>query len=75
MELLIIFGVMVATAIVCAVIGICIESYSWHGGHCRECGGRLEFFDYDSQGGRGYKCDICDRKVWISYKCVDRKKA
>lgn len=48
------------------------EKKIFNNGKCRVCGNSLELFDYDSQGGRGYKCPRCYRHVWISYNCVDR---
>lgn len=72
-EVLIIFGGMLLTICLAALIGICIEKRSWNGGYCRKCKHKLSFFSYDSQGGRGYTCERCGHKVWISYNCVDRR--
>lgn len=44
-----------------------VEFYTFNGGVCRKCKGSLEFFDNDSQGGRGYECDGCKRTTWISW--------
>ena len=35
------------------------------------CGGTLEYFDTNSQGGRGYHCSKCGRYVWVTYN-VDK---
>jgi len=61
--------------ILLAVIGVIYmarrrEQHEWNNGKC-ECGGLWEYFDTDSQGGRGYKCPECDNHIWISYK-VDK---
>ena len=32
-----------------------------------KCGGDWEYFDTDSQGGRGYECNKCGRVIWISW--------
>ena len=47
-----------------------IERRTWNRGQCK-CGSPLEYFDTDSQGGRGYVCRSCNRTVWISYPWVD----
>lgn len=70
----IIFGSMFAAAFLAGVIGIIIETRNWNKGICRNCGNKLYFFDYDYTGGRGYRCEHCYHKVWISYNCVDRKR-
>ena len=74
MEGVIIFGSMLVAVLVAAIIGICIETYNWNKGKCRKCGGDLRFFDYDHTASRGYECEHCYHKVWISYKCVDKRK-
>jgi hypothetical protein len=50
------------------------EKENWNNGEC-DCGARAEWinFDSDSQGGRGYKCPVCKRCIWISYP-IDRIK-
>lgn len=62
--------------IVISYIMICIIAYirekrNFNNGKCVCCGERLELFDTDSQGGRGYKCTKCGRYLWISYR-VDK---
>ena len=32
------------------------EAKRFNEGRCRHCGGWFEYFDTDSQGGRGYAC-------------------
>jgi hypothetical protein len=43
------------------------EKSRWNEGIHKDCGGKWEHFDNDSQGGRGYSCDECDYSTWISY--------
>jgi hypothetical protein len=47
------------------------EKREWNDGKCL-CGERWQYFDTDSQGGRGYKCVKCKNDVWISYR-VDKE--
>ncbi len=48
------------------------EAAVYNGGFCTECpGSPMVRFDTDSQGGRGYRCDNCQRRIWVSYG-VDR---
>lgn len=62
-------------------LGYRLDVYAWNGGICRICGGRMNWFDTDSQGGRGYRCENDNwepekhphRCVWISYPRVDMK--
>lgn len=51
---------------------ICYEKRLFNKGICRKCGGRLNWFDCDSQFGRGYACQECDNIVWVSYRIVDK---
>ena len=68
-------------------LGPALERHQWNGGKCREHGRYWIYFDTDSQGGRGYKCeerwtftkdDEHGRKTaltcstWISYSGIDR---
>lgn len=71
-KLLIIFGAMMAAGIICAIIGIIVESRLYNKGVCRWCHQNLIFFDYDSHGGRGYECTLCGNKIWVSYDIVDK---
>jgi hypothetical protein len=47
------------------------ERRHWNRGRCPACAAHWRFFDRDSQGGRGYKCDACNITCWISYPWVD----
>ena len=73
MELVIIFGGMALSACLAAIVGICVEKRNWNGGYCRNCNQKFSFFSYDSHGGRGYECEKCGNKIWISYDCVDKR--
>lgn len=55
------------------LIGISLEKKAFNNGFCPECGSRLEYFDTDSQGGRGYCCRKCNYHTWVSYDTVDKK--
>ena len=70
---LIVSVVVIAFCIAMPFIGIHIERKGFNGGICSRCGKELRLFDHDSQGGRGYTCDGCGHKVWVSYFTVDRK--
>lgn len=71
-KLLIVFGAMILAGIIAGVIGICIERRLYNKGVCRWCHQNLVFFDYDSRGGRGYRCSLCGNTIWVSYDCVDK---
>lgn len=71
-KLLIIFAAMLLAWVIGIIIGIVIETKLYNKGVCRICHKPLEFFDFDSQGGRGYKCPLCGDKIWVSYDRVDR---
>ncbi len=47
------------------------EKKAYNGGNCIGCGKPWRYFDTDSQGGRGYTCDPCQRGVWVSYWGID----
>jgi len=49
------------------------EKKEYNDGICPKCGGKFELFDYDSQGGRGYRCSKCGRIIWVSYN-VDKSR-
>lgn len=42
------------------------NTIEWNKGFCSKCNDSWEYFDTDSQGGRGYKCG-CGRHIWISW--------
>ena len=53
------------------VIATGLERMEWNHGICRETGEPWEYFDTDSQGGRGYKSgDYC---VWISSPGIEKR--
>lgn len=68
---LIVGGVVIAVFGGVALIGGLMESKAYNKGYCTQCGHKLRFMDFDSQGGRGYTCDNCRHKVWVSWKWVD----
>jgi len=47
------------------------EARDFNNGFCPHCGRKLRYFDSDSQGGRGYRCDACEYTTWCSY-AVDK---
>lgn len=48
------------------IFGYRNEKKLWNNGFCMSCKNEWEYFDTDSQGGRGYKCR-CGGCIWISY--------
>ena len=62
----------VLTMVLLIPIGIFSEKRDYNRGFCKKCGGRLNLFDIDSQGGRGYRCHNCNYHTWVSYNCVDK---
>ncbi len=69
-------GVLILVALVlmtaCALIARFLEKKDWNNGYCT-CGESWHYFDTDSQGGRGYKCNKCHKYIWISYDVDIRK--
>ena len=67
------FGVGVLVFMLCGIVWARgHEKKEWNGGICTACpGSRVVQFDTSSQGCRGYRCDECQRRFWISYG-VDR---
>lgn len=63
------FGVGLIGLIVCGMVWARgREKKEWNGGICTECpGSKVVYFDSTSQGCRGYRCDECQRRFWISY--------
>lgn len=43
------------------------EAKDFNNGICPKCGNKLEYFDTDSQGGRGYCCRKCEYYTWVSW--------
>ena len=71
-----IIGILICLVIfLVIVVGMTVtrnhEKKEYNNGICPKCGGRLIYFDSDSQGGRGYNCDKCNNFVWVSYN-VDK---
>jgi hypothetical protein len=56
----------------CAIFGLILawlnrrDRLAYNRGRCRQCGEKLEKFDTDSQGGRGYQCKN-GHTLWVSY--------
>ena len=55
-----------------AIWAYCMEKKDWNNGSCPDCNIEWRNFDMDSQGGRGYTCDKCDKTIWISWLRVDK---
>ena len=64
--------VLLFTLVLLTILGVMSEKRAYNNGVCKRCGNRLEHFDNDSQGGRGYMCK-CGYCVWVSYPLVDRR--
>jgi hypothetical protein len=47
-----------------------IEKRKWNNGICKKNGLVWEYYDTDSQGGRGYIAG--EERVWISYPFIDK---
>ena len=71
--LCIIASIVILTTIVGIPIAIYYEKKDFNNGFCPKCGKKLNWFDTDSQGGRGYCCRDCMYYIWVSYNCVDKK--
>lgn len=56
--------VILGLVILYAYITARVDNYKWNDGKCKLCGGKLELFDLDSQGGEGYVCHSGHR-VWF----------
>lgn len=62
---------LIAAIFALGIFGYRSERRVWHGGICKETGRPWEYFDTDSQGGRGYKSgDYC---CWISWPGIDKQ--
>jgi predicted RNA-binding Zn-ribbon protein involved in translation (DUF1610 family) len=62
----------VSVYLVLTGIGYYLESKAYNEGVCPDCGGKLRFFDTDSQNGRGYMCEKCYYTTWVSYSNIDK---
>ena len=47
------------------------EKKEFNEGCCTECNSKLRRFDQTDLGNRGYVCDQCGNRVWVSYN-VDK---
>ena len=68
-------GFLITSLIVIFVLAIYVaysEYKNFNKGSCPKCGKKLEYFDMDSQGGRGYCCRDCNYYTWVSYNFVDK---
>lgn len=73
MRIDVLIGVLVCLMIIgIPIIGICLERKDFNNGICPLCGTNLRYFDSDSQGGRGYCCDNCSYRTWVSWNTVDK---
>lgn len=65
--------VLIIIFILCFALGISLEAKDYNKGTCKRCGNNLNRFDFDSHGGRGYRCCnvSCGYVTWVSYNCVD----
>ena len=46
------------------------ERRQWNGGICKETGLPWDYFDTDSQGGRGYRSG--EHYTWVSWPGIDK---
>ena len=69
--ILVVVGLFVGIGLPCAIIS---EKREFNNGICPICGEKLEHFDNDSQGGRGYCCPSTKHSyyTWVSWRCVDK---
>lgn len=71
MEAKIVFSAIAIYIVFIAILWIS-EVIEFNKGKCRHCGGWFEYFDTDSQGGRGYVCEKCGNVIWIGFP-VDKR--
>jgi hypothetical protein len=64
-------GIVIFGIVLCA-LGVLHEYREWNGGFCKETGEPWEYFDTDSQGGRGYKSST--QTIWVSWPVDKRRK-
>ena len=63
-----VLGLVVFGFFVMPTIFYLYEVKKYNNGICPHCGGKIEHFDTDSQGGRGYCCTKCRKYyIWISW--------
>lgn len=65
--------IILALALVAGLFACRAERRAWNGGKCADCARPWMWFDNDSQGGRGYRCDGCApvRRIWVSWPGID----
>lgn len=54
--LLLVGLVLIVLVLVTCIYGFFLERKLWNNGFSRECKTAWRYFDHDSQGGRGYRC-------------------
>lgn len=64
-------NLIIIVVILLGIIG-CVLAYrkdkrDWNNGICPKCGTPWRQFDTDSQGGRGYNCEMRCNSIWISW--------
>lgn len=70
MDLLLVVPGAFAVFMAVALVARQVEKKDFNGGFCG-CGRKWRRYDVDSQGGRGYTCDPCNKGVWVSYWGID----
>lgn len=55
------------------VYALYLERRDYNKGYCPNCGHKLKWFDIDSHGSRGYKCNHCNYVTWVSWGFIDSK--
>jgi len=65
--------IIISVLVLLCIIGSIIEKKIWNKGFCQKCQTKWKYFDTDSIGGRGYKCETCGKAIWITYRTIDRR--
>lgn len=73
MELMLVI-ILIVMMLLLTFLGLLFEKRDYNNGICKECGAELYRLPMDYDGERIYCCDKCGNTVYLSYKCVDRKK-
>lgn len=62
-------GIGCATMIlmVVSIIMYFVDKHRFNNGICKKCGGKLQYFDTDSESNDGYYCDKCNHIIWIGW--------
>ena len=63
--LLIIIMMLLITTSFCILYIASVKQFN--NGICKKCGGKMKYFDTDSQGSDGYMCEHCGNTVWQSW--------